>query len=256
MWVIANWKMNGNRALCEQLAEALRTRSEDLRNVRIGVCPPAVLLPHWQQVAGYDELVLGAQDVNEHSSGAHTGEHSLQLLNESGVSLVLVGHSERRTLYGDNTRVAAKLATVLTQSAPQMTAVLCVGESAAERNADATFAVVERQLTEAFAALPMAEAAAWAGRLIIAYEPVWAIGTGLTASPAQAQEVHKFIRSWLTTALASTGTKIPLLYGGSVNAENASALFAEADIDGGLIGGASLDPEAFVDICTAATRSE
>lgn len=256
MWVIANWKMNGNRALCEQLAEALRSRSDDLRKVHIAICPPAVLLPQWQRVAGYDDLVLGAQDVNENSSGAHTGEHSLQLLNESGVSLVLIGHSERRTLYGDNARVATKLAAVLMQSAPQMTAVLCIGESAAERAADATFQVIERQLNEAFAAVPLTDAAAWASRLIIAYEPVWAIGTGVTASPAQAQEVHQFIRSWLTTNLQSTGTKIPLLYGGSVNAENASALFAEADIDGGLIGGASLDPQAFVDICSAATRSE
>ncbi|WP_417656059.1 triose-phosphate isomerase [Pseudidiomarina aestuarii] len=256
MWVIANWKMNGNRALCEQLAEALRSRQDDLRSVHIAVCPPAVLLPQWQQVAGYDDIVLGAQDVNEHGSGAHTGEHSLQLLNETGVSLVLIGHSERRSYYGDSPRVAAKLAAVLNQSAPAMTAVLCVGESAAERSTETTFAVIEAQLTEALSELPLATAEQWASRLIIAYEPVWAIGTGVTASPEQAQEVHQFIRSWLTAKLQATGTKIPLLYGGSVNAENASALFAEADIDGGLIGGASLDPQAFVDICTAATRSE
>ncbi|XDV10340.1 triose-phosphate isomerase [Pseudidiomarina sp. PP-1MA] len=241
--VIANWKMNGNRALVAELSEALQQQQAHYADVTVVVCPPAVLLPVWQAQPG--GVALGAQDVNEHADGAHTGEHSLALVHEAGAQWVLIGHSERRQCYGDSeARIAQKLGQVLADS--RFTAVLCVGESAEQREQGATFAVVEAQLSEALAQVSACE------RLVVAYEPVWAIGTGLTASPAQAQEVHGFIRHWLQEKFGSAGAAVQLLYGGSVKADNASELFAEADIDGGLIGGASLQPEQFVAICTAA----
>jgi|SRR5690554_4372846 len=248
--VIANWKMNGDRKLVASMAEALRDSAAQHADVTVVVCPPAVLLPTWQHAAFYDDIQLGSQDANEHDSGAHTGEHSLSLLHEAGASVILVGHSERRQFYGDNAvRIAAKVAQVLSNSA--LTVVLCVGESAAEREQQRTFEVIAQQLAEALAQVEQNE------RLVIAYEPVWAIGTGLTASPEQAQEVHAFIRNWLQEKFGSSGANVQIVYGGSVKADNAEQLFAQADIDGGLIGGASLVPEQFVAICDAAqTRSK
>ncbi|WP_404408276.1 triose-phosphate isomerase [Pseudidiomarina marina] len=243
--VIANWKMNGDRQLVTAMAEALRDSSAQHADVSVVVCPPAVLLPAWQQAAFYDNIQLGAQDANENASGAHTGEHSLALLAEAGASVVLVGHSERRQFYGDNAqRIAAKVNQILDESA--MTVVLCVGESAEQRKQQQTFDVVAAQLAEALAARSNCE------RLVIAYEPVWAIGTGLTASPEQAQEVHAFIRNWLSEKFGPSGINLQILYGGSVKADNAEQLFAQADIDGGLIGGASLVEDQFVAICNAA----
>src|SRR5690554_4956614 len=248
--VIANWKMNGDRQLVASMAEALRESAAKHADVSVVVCPPAVLLPAWQKAAFYDALQLGSQDVSEYASGAHTGEHSLALLQEAGASVVLVGHSERRQFYGDNAqRIAAKVE--LLKAADAVTVVLCVGESAAEREQQQTFEVVAQQLHEAL------ENVSDSQNIVIAYEPVWAIGTGLTASPEQAQEVHAFIRHWLSEKFGSTGASVQILYGGSVKADNAEQLFAQADIDGGLIGGASLVPEQFVAICDAAqTRSK
>ncbi|OZB05623.1 MAG: triose-phosphate isomerase [Idiomarina sp. 34-48-12] len=243
--VIANWKMNGDRQLVTAMAEALRDSSAQHADVSVVVCPPAVLLPAWQQAAFYDNIQLGAQDANENASGAHTGEHSLALLAEAGASMVLVGHSERRQFYGDNAqRIAAKVNQILDEST--MTVVLCVGESAEQREQQQTFNVVASQLNEALAERKNCD------RLVIAYEPVWAIGTGLTASPEQAQEVHAFIRNWLREKFGPSGVNLQILYGGSVKADNAEQLFAQADIDGGLIGGASLVDEQFVAICNAA----
>lgn len=243
--VIANWKMNGDRQLVTAMAEALRDSSAQHADVSVVVCPPAVLLPAWQQAAFYDNIQLGAQDANENASGAHTGEHSLALLAEAGASMVLVGHSERRQFYGDNAqRIAAKVNQILDEST--MTVVLCVGESAEQREQQQTFDVVASQLAEALASRNQCE------RIVIAYEPVWAIGTGLTASPEQAQEVHAFIRNWLGEKFGPSGVNLQILYGGSVKADNAEQLFAQADIDGGLIGGASLVEEQFVAICNAA----
>lgn len=247
--VIANWKMNGDRKLVTTMAEALREHAADYPAVQVVVCPPAVLLEAWQQAAFYDQIYLGAQDVNEHSHGAHTGEHSCSLLAEAGASFVLLGHSERRQWYGDSEpRIAAKVSQVLAQD--NMTAVLCVGESAEQRQQQQTFAVVAAQLAAALGQVARCE------QLVIAYEPIWAIGTGATASPEQAQEVHAMIRQWLTEKFGSAGREVRILYGGSVKADNAAALFAQTDIDGGLIGGASLAADQFVAICTAAqTRS-
>lgn len=243
--VIANWKMNGDRNLVTNMAKALRESAAEFAAVQVVVCPPAVLLGHWQEAAFYDQIYLGAQDVNEHSSGAHTGELSCTLLAEAGANFVLLGHSERRQFYGDSeARIGAKVRQVVAQEG--MTAVLCVGESAAQRQQQETFAVVSAQLAAALSELTECE------QLVVAYEPIWAIGTGETASPEQAQEVHAFIRQWLTEKFGPAGSLVRILYGGSVKAENAEALFAQADIDGGLIGGASLEAEQFVSICTAA----
>ncbi|RUO56050.1 triose-phosphate isomerase [Pseudidiomarina homiensis] len=247
--VIANWKMNGSRHLVKQLAKTLRDAPEVLADVTVAVCPPAVLLAAWQSEVFYDQVHLGAQDVNENAAGAHTGEHSLDLVAEAGAEYVLVGHSERRQFYGDTEqRIQAKVAAALSASETKFKVVLCVGESEQEREAEQTMQVVQAQLESALQNVSSAQMA----QVVVAYEPVWAIGTGKTASPAQAQEVHAFIRQWLQQKYDVAGTSVPLLYGGSVKAENAETLFAEADIDGGLIGGASLEPEAFLAICRAA----
>lgn len=247
--VIANWKMNGDRPLVASMAEALRASAAKHPDVDVVVCPPAVLLPTWQQAAFYDNVKLGCQDANEHANGAHTGEHSLDLVQESGASVVLVGHSERRQFYGDSAeRIAAKIDAVIANA---MTVVLCVGESAEQREQEQTFDVVAQQLKEALHNVEHCD------NLVIAYEPVWAIGTGLTATPEQAQDVHAFIRNWLKEKFGPAGANLQILYGGSVKADNAEQLFVQADIDGGLIGGASLVPEQFVAICNAAqTRSK
>lgn len=247
--VIGNWKMNGSRPLVADMATALAAQSELLEQVAVAVCPPAVLLTSWCQATQAIGVGAGVQDVNEHAEGAHTGEHSVKLVAEAGASYVLLGHSERRQFYADSdVRVAAKLQQVLAYTNQPLIAVLCVGESASEREQEQTMMVVEAQLTSALAAVKAEQL----GQLVIAYEPVWAIGTGLTASPAQAQQVHGFIRNWLVEKWGASGAAVQLLYGGSVKADNATALFAEADIDGGLIGGASLQAEEFLAICTAA----
>lgn len=247
--VIANWKMNGNRQLTSQLAEVLRDQGALLNDVNVVVCPPAILLPAWQQEVYYDAIHLGAQDVNEHPAGAHTGEHSLQLLAEVGTEYILVGHSERRQYYGDSDeRVQAKVDAILAYPEQKLKVVICVGEHEHERDSGDTFERIEGQLAKALANVSAAQLA----YVVLAYEPVWAIGTGKTASPQQAQDVHAFIRNWLQQRYDAAAETVPLLYGGSVKADSAAALFAETDIDGGLIGGASLEPEAFLAICYAA----
>lgn len=247
--VIGNWKMNGNKPLIATMAAALAAQPQLLEQVTVAVCPPAVLLTSWCQATESIAVAAGVQDVNEHADGAHTGEHSVQLVAEAGAQYVLVGHSERRQFYADSeARVAAKMQQLLHYNAQPLHAVLCVGESASERAQEQTMMVIEAQLTSALATVKAEQL----GQLVIAYEPVWAIGTGLTASPAQAQQVHEFIRSWLGKKWGESGAAVQILYGGSVKADNATALFAEADIDGGLIGGASLQAEDFLAICTAA----
>jgi triosephosphate isomerase len=247
--VIGNWKMNGSKPLIARMAAVFAAHPELLQQVEVAICPPAVLLTSWCEATQALAIRAGVQDVNEHTDGAHTGEHSVQLMAEAGAAYVLLGHSERRQLYADtNTRVAAKLQQLLAYQTRPVRGVLCVGESASEREQEQTMTVIEAQLESALATLAVEQL----GQLVIAYEPVWAIGTGLTASPAQAQQVHGFIRNWLVNKWGASGAAVQLLYGGSVKADNATALFAEADIDGGLIGGASLQAEEFLAICTAA----
>lgn len=244
--VIANWKMNGSRELVSAVSSALGNQSAVTEQVQVVICPPATLLPAMAEQASIAGITCGAQTASAHAGGAHTGELSLALLQEFGVRYVLVGHSERRQHYGEtDADVAAKTKAII---AAGCIAVVCVGETAEQREQEQTKAVIAEQLAAALADLP--ENAA--NQLVVAYEPVWAIGTGLTATPEQAQDVHAFIRANLKKLIKTDADLIPLLYGGSVKPDNAASLFAEQDIDGGLIGGASLVADDFIAICSAA----
>ncbi len=240
--VAGNWKMHGSRRSVEQLLSALKPAVADAA-LDVAVIPPSVYLPQAADLLADSDIALGAQNVCEHGGeGAYTGEISAAMLKEFDCSYVLVGHSERRALYGESdAQVAAKVGVLLEQG---LQPVLCLGESLEERKAGTTLSVVDRQLqavlNSGFQSLD---------NLVIAYEPVWAIGTGETASPEQAQEVHAFIRQQVAAYDAALSGKIRILYGGSVKAANAKELFAQPDIDGGLVGGASLDASEFAAIC-------
>ena len=244
--VIANWKMNGNRALTREMSEILRDNQADFKGVKVVVCPPYTLLADMAGHIYYDEIALGAQNVSQHENGAHTGEISVAMLQELGVEYVLLGHSERRAEQQESNEAIAAKAAAVTQAG--LTAVVCVGEDKSQREADKTWSVIQAQLEESLAGLSAKQMA----RVVVAYEPIWAIGTGETASPVQAQEVHAKIRGWLVENYQQVGARVPLLYGGSVKANNAESLFSEADINGGLIGGASLKGDEFSAICRAA----
>ena len=241
--VVGNWKMNGGLAANALLLAELVAGWREEPGRRIAVCVP---YPYLGQVGGLlaaaaTAITWGAQDVSEHASGAYTGEVSAAMLVEFGCKFVIVGHSERRQYYGDSDAVVA--AKAVAALAAGLVPVACVGEALAEREAGATGSVVLRQLNAVLASV-----GADAPKLVVAYEPVWAIGTGRTASPEEAQTVHAMLRARLAKAGAAD---IPLLYGGSVKADNAHALFAMADIDGGLIGGASLKSTEFLAIARA-----
>ena len=240
--VAGNWKMHGSRASNRALLDAVVAGIAGLDGAECAVCVP---FPYLGDAAGQlanTRLALGAQNLSEHAQGAFTGEVSATMLAEFGCRYVLVGHSERRQLYGEtDAAVAAKFAAAAGQG---ITPVLCLGETLAEREAGRTEEVVGRQLE---AVLRLNEKKLFE-KAVVAYEPVWAIGTGRTAAPEQVQEVHSFLRKKMFA-----GTR--LLYGGSVKRENAAALFALPDVDGGLIGGASLVAEDFLAIVKAAARA-
>ena len=240
--VIGNWKMNGSRAANTELLAALKANGPWVAEV--AVCAP---FPYLADVAlslqGAD-MAWGAQDCSAFESGAYTGEVSAPMLAEFGCRYVLVGHSERRAIHSESDQLVADKAKVAL--AHRLTPVVCVGESLAEREAGQTETVVKRQLSAVIHTL-----AHCISQVVVAYEPVWAIGTGKTASPEQAQAVHALLRAQLSAASAKAG-EMKILYGGSVKADNAATLFAQADIDGGLIGGASLKAADFTAICRAA----
>jgi triosephosphate isomerase len=243
-FVAGNWKMHGSLASNEGLLQAVREGHKGLADV--AVCVPYPYLGQARAALEGSRVGWGAQDVSEHSQGAFTGEVSGAMLAEFGCRIVLVGHSERRSFYGDTDAVvAAKFAAA--QKAG-LIPVLCVGESLAEREAGITGDVVTRQID---AVLEKNGIDAFA-QAIVAYEPVWAIGTGRTASPEQAQEVHALIRARFARDRAGIAAALRILYGGSVKANNAAELFGQPDIDGGLIGGASLVAADFLAICAAA----
>jgi triosephosphate isomerase len=247
--VAANWKMHGQKALTDALARDLVAGLAGEQRIDVLVCPAFVHLSRFGAAIAGTNMLMGAQNVHEEAEGAFTGEVSAPMLRDIGCSHVLVGHSERRVLCGEtDARVAAKF---VAAQAAGLQPVLCVGESAGEREAGLTGAVVRRQLR---AVLETAGAEAFANA-VVAYEPVWAIGTGLTASPAQAQEVHALIRAELAACGCSAADEVRLLYGGSVKAANAAELFEQLDIDGALVGGASLVAEEFLAICNAAAEA-
>lgn len=242
--VAGNWKMQGSLAANQGLLAAVRAGATGVK-AQIAICVPFPYLAQARSVLEGSAVAWGAQDVSEHEQGAYTGEVSAAMLKDFGCRFVIVGHSERRAMYGDtDSVVAAKFAAALKAG---LTPILCVGESLAEREANVTGEVVTRQL-DAVIALYGAKSVAGA---VVAYEPVWAIGTGRTATPAQAQEVHAVIRARIGTEAAGA-QQLPILYGGSVKPGNAGELFGQSDIDGGLIGGASLVAQDFLAICTAA----
>jgi triosephosphate isomerase len=244
--VAGNWKMHGTREMARDLIRTIRAGLGGLDGLDVAVCPAFVHIPDAAAELAGSDLQLGAQSVADQDQGAYTGEVSAAMLREFGCTLALVGHSERRQLYGEtDALVARRYAAALRNG---LTPVLCVGETLEQREAGETEAVVRRQLEAVFA-----ELGAEAFRLaVIAYEPVWAIGTGRTATPEQAQDVHAFIREIVARHDVGAASELRILYGGSVKPANASALFAQPDIDGGLIGGASLQADDFLAICRAA----
>ncbi|MEX2132297.1 MAG: triose-phosphate isomerase [Pseudohongiellaceae bacterium] len=244
--VAGNWKMHGSRQFVRELLQDLVERLGELpRQKDIAVCPATIHLPLAAQQLQGSSIALGAQNVYCRSEGAFTGEVSAPMLVEYGVRFVLVGHSERRQLFAETDElVAEKFAAVQAQG---ITPVLCLGETLTQREQDKTTEVVLRQLVAVVDLVGV-------DRMIdsvIAYEPVWAIGTGRTATPDQAQEVHAMIREYLRSRQKEVADRVRIVYGGSVNPGNAAALFAQQDIDGGLVGGASLKPDDFASICRA-----
>lgn len=241
--VIGNWKMNGSRSQQAQLLADL-LGADISSNVDVAVCPAALYIGAAVEQLSGSAIGVGSQNVAAEVSGAFTGEIAAPMLADIGCKYALVGHSERRSYYGETSeQVAAKASQLINVG---ITPVVCVGETKQQREANETLQVIEQQLQ------PVFDAVKDLAVITIAYEPVWAIGTGLTATPAQAQEVHAFIRSALSKAAPDSAQAIRLLYGGSVKANNAEELFSQCDIDGGLIGGASLDANEFGAIINSA----
>lgn len=243
--VAGNWKMHGTGAMVQELLEGLLAGTQNESDVDMAVFPPYPYLAQAQAMLDGSSIAWGAQSLNPVSHGAHTGEVSAGMLLDFGCRYVLVGHSERRAIYGESDQdVALRFEAAL---AAGLVPVLCVGETLEERENDETEAVVGRQLDAVL------ERSGIAGfeRAIVAYEPVWAIGTGMTATPEQAQAVHAFIRNKFFSQDDIIAGQLRILYGGSVNGSNAADLFAREDIDGGLVGGASLKVEDFLAIRNA-----
>lgn len=239
--VVGNWKMNGSRAFGVELLDALKARAP--WNAEVAVCVPAPYLSEAAASLKGSAIAWGAQDCSEHAGGAYTGEVSAAMLADWQCRYVIVGHSERRAYHAESDAlVARKAQAALAQG---LTPIVCVGETRAEREAGQTEAVVRRQL-----AAVIEQLGAQIDKTVIAYEPVWAIGTGLTASPEQAQAVHAALRAQLAESTPAAA-QMQLLYGGSVKPDNARELFAQPDIDGGLIGGAALKAADFDAICRA-----
>ncbi len=247
--VAGNWKSNGDLTANQRLLDHVRTEAVHLHGVNCAVCVPYPYLFQAQQLLNGTPVAWGGQDVSPFGAGAFTGAVTAGMLLEFGCHFAIVGHSERRSIFGDSDAlVAAKFKAAL---AAGLTPILCVGETLQEREAGATEQVVGRQLD---AVIHDAGAAALR-KAIVAYEPVWAIGTGKNATPDQAQTMHAFIRNRVATSDATGAAELMILYGGSVKAANAAQLFAMRDVDGGLIGGASLVAGEFMAICHAAGRT-
>lgn len=244
--VAGNWKMNGTKASVSALVDGILSGLSGLKNVEVVVCPSYVFIPDAANQIGDQAISLGAQDVAKEEAGAYTGEVSVSMLKDYACTYVIIGHSERRSFYGDTDELVAQKFAAAVKGG--LKPILCVGELLEERESGNTELVVERQLQ----AVVDHSGVASLKDAVIAYEPVWAIGTGMTASPEQAQEVHAFIRGWLAKHDADVAQKIQILYGGSMNGSNAAELLSQEDIDGGLIGGASLKAEEFLTICKAA----
>ena len=242
--VAGNWKMNASKESVNSLIEGILFGMSDVSSEVI-VCAPFPYLSQVENLISNSSLMLGAQNLNVNTKGAFTGEVSADMIKDFGAHHVIVGHSERRSLYGESSIIVAEKTKAAIDAG--LIPILCVGESLEERESGNTEDAVAEQLN---AVINLLGIKAFEG-IIIAYEPVWAIGTGLTASPEQAQTVHLFIRGLLAHSSESIAQKTPILYGGSMNAGNAADLISCSDIDGGLIGGAALKVEDFLQICKA-----
>lgn len=239
--VAGNWKMNGDKALVDKIQKQLDAAT--LENMDVVICPPFPYIGLFD-----DKVKLGSQNISQFDSGAHTGEVSVTMLKEFNCQYVIVGHSERRTDNNESDKlVASKVEQVLKAD---LTPILCVGEPDSVRDDGTFFDYIAMQLDAVLQKVCISQFA----NIVLAYEPIWAIGTGETASPMQAQEVHAFIREHLAKQNDNIAANIIILYGGSVKGNNAQELFSQADVDGGLIGGASLNPEDFLSICQAANQ--
>lgn len=243
--VAGNWKMNGSLEANQSLLDGIKAGVAEGVSAKVVVCPPAIYISQAASALNGSDVSWGGQTLSQEKSGAFTGEISADMLLDHKCEYVIVGHSERRALYAETDEmVAEKYSAAI---AAGLIPLLCVGELLEEREAGDTESVVARQLDAVINKVGIAAI----GVGIIAYEPVWAIGTGKTASPQQAQDVHAFIRQRVASSDATVAEKVQILYGGSVKPDNAAELFAMADIDGGLIGGASLDADGFLAICRA-----
>ena len=248
--VAGNWKMNGSTASSKSLVAGIFDGVPEGEGFRLLVFPPYPYIAAVAELAAGTGVAVGAQNVSEHVSGAFTGEVSPEMLKDVGCTYVIVGHSERRSLYGESSaQVAAKFEAA---QGAGLIPILCVGETLEEREAGTTESVIDEQLD---AVLDRVGVGAFANG-VIAYEPVWAIGTGMTATPEQAQDVHRHIRERLVAHDEAIAAKVQILYGGSMKGENAAGLLGQADIDGGLIGGASLKAPDFLAIAQAAAAND
>jgi triosephosphate isomerase len=243
--VVGNWKMNGSRAANAELLSGIAA-GLDGASATCAVCVPAPYLQQCQQLLAAGPIAWGAQDVSAHASGAYTGEVSAGMLAEFACRYVIVGHSERRAYHGESNALVAQK--TLAALGAGLTPIVCVGETLAQREAGQTASVVSGQLGAVLELLDEAQLA----RIVVAYEPVWAIGTGKTATPAMAQEVHAQLRAQLAERSAAAAQVVPLLYGGSMKPDNAQELMMQPDIDGGLVGGAALKAGDFLAILRAA----
>ncbi len=244
--IAGNWKMNGTVPETEQLIKELLAGNSKNEKVNVVICPPFTSLYVAARLLDGSHIALGAQDMSEHERGAYTGEVSAEMLLTIGVKYVILGHSERRQYHAEDDRlVNAKVKTAL---AAGLTPIICVGETLQQREAGETEQVVGRQVERTLAGLVPDSIA----QTVIAYEPVWAIGTGKNATPQMAQEVHEFIREKVAETDKEVAEALPILYGGSVNPKNAKGLLSQPDIDGALVGGASLKAADFIAIIQAA----
>ncbi|WP_445373478.1 triose-phosphate isomerase [Photorhabdus tasmaniensis] len=248
--VMGNWKLNGSTHMVNELITGLRKELNHIAGCEVAIAPPALYLSQAKQALIGSHMALGAQDVDVNLSGAFTGETSAEMLKDIGAEYIIIGHSERRTYHKESDEFIAKKFAVLKEQG--LIPVLCIGETEQENEAGQTETVCARQIDAVLNTLGV-EAFQDA---VIAYEPVWAIGTGKSATPAQAQAVHKFIRDHIAKSDATIAEQVIIQYGGSVNAGNAAELFTQPDIDGALVGGASLKADAFAVIVKAAATAK
>ncbi|WP_054113431.1 triose-phosphate isomerase [Marinagarivorans algicola] len=241
--IIANWKLNGTSAFVSELLEGITEQWTGVHQAEVVVCPAFVHIGQASSVhLAHSNIALGAQDCSQFEEGAYTGDVSAEMLHDLGCQFVITGHSERRRFYNETDALVARKFDLAHKAL--MTPILCVGETPEQREAGETLAIIKRQVGAVLDYCGQEKL----GRCVIAYEPLWAVGTGVTATPDQAQEVHAFIRQLLGPA----GQATRIIYGGSVKPENAEALFTQPDIDGALVGGAALKADDFIEICKAA----